>query len=88
MGMLLALGLMWVLTTLIHKNKESEVAERYTVATALQKVDSASILFFLGLLLAVAVLQSVGVLGELADFLNNKLKNDFLIGTAHQMISC
>jgi Na+/H+ antiporter NhaD/arsenite permease-like protein len=87
MGMLLALGLMWIITTIIHKNKEQEIAERLTVATALQKIDSPSILFFLGILLAVAALQSFGLLKELADFLSNTLKNDYLIGIALGLLS-
>jgi len=87
MGMLLALGLMWIITTIIHKNKEQEVAEKLTVATALQKIDSPSILFFLGILLAVAALQSFGLLKELANFLSSNLKNDYLIGIALGLLS-
>lgn len=87
MGMLLALGLMWIITTIIHKNKETEVAEKYTVARALQRVDTPSILFFLGILLAVSALQSVGLLKELAAVLTNTFKNDYLIGIALGLIS-
>jgi Na+/H+ antiporter NhaD/arsenite permease-like protein len=87
MGMLLALGLMWVITTIIHKSKDHEIAERFTVARALQKVDSPSILFFLGILLAVSALQSFGLLKDLAGFLSNTLKNDFLIGIALGLLS-
>ncbi len=87
MGMMLALGLMWVLTTIIHKSKNQEVAEKYTVAKALQKVDTPSILFFLGILLAVSALQSYGLLKELATFLSSTLKNDYLIGVALGLLS-
>jgi Na+/H+ antiporter NhaD/arsenite permease-like protein len=87
MGMLLALGLMWVITTVIHKSKDKEVAKRLTVAKALQKVDTPSILFFLGILLAVSALQSFGLLKEMADTLNSTLKNDYLIGTALGLLS-
>lgn len=87
MGMLLALGLMWVITTLIHKKKEAELAEKYTVARALQKVDTPSILFFLGILLAVASLQSFGVLTGMADWLSATLKNDYLIGITLGLLS-
>ena len=87
MGMLLALGLMWVITTVIHKSKDTEVAKRLTVAKALQKVDTPSILFFLGILLAVSALQSFGLLKEMADTLNATLKNDYLIGTALGLLS-
>ena len=56
-------------------------------AKALQKVDTPSILFFLGILLAVSALQSFGLLKEMADTLNSTLKNDYLIGTALGLLS-
>lgn len=87
MGMLLSLGFMWVITTIIHKSKVAEFAERFTVAKALQKVDTPSILFFLGILLAVSALQSFGLLKELATVLNTTLKNDYIIGTALGLLS-
>ena len=87
MGMLLALGLMWVITTIVHKGKEAGVAERFTVATALQKIDTPSILFFLGILLAVSALQSFGLLKNFATFLSNTFKNDYLIGIALGILS-
>ncbi len=87
MGMLLALGLMWVITTLLHKSKDPELAEKFNVAKALQKVDSPSILFFLGILLAVSALQSAGLLREGAGWLSEKLGNDYLIGTVLGLLS-
>ena len=87
MGMLLALGLMWVITTIIHKSKDLEIAERFTVGRALQKIDTPSILFFLGILLAVSALQSFGLLKELATFLSSTFKNDYLIGIALGLLS-
>lgn len=87
MGMLLALGFMWIITSIIHKSKEAEIAERFTVAKALQKVDTPSILFFLGILLAVSALQSFGLLKEMADTLSSTLKNDYLIGSALGLLS-
>ena len=87
MGMLFALGLMWVITTIIHKKKESEIAEKFTVASALQKIDTPSILFFLGILLAVSALQSFGLLKNFATVLSSTFKNDYLIGTALGLLS-
>ena len=87
MGMLLALGLMWIITTIIHKTKATEIADRYTVSRALQKIDSSSILFFLGILLAVSALQSFGLLKDFATGLTNTFKNDYLIGTALGLLS-
>ncbi len=87
MGMLLALGLMWIITTIIHKDKEADYKEKYTVARALQKIDTPSILFFLGILLAVAALQSAGVLKSMAAVLNTTFKNDYIIGTVLGLLS-
>lgn len=87
MGMLLALGLMWVITTFLHKSKEPEQAQKFDVTRVLQKVDTPSILFFLGILLAVGALQASGMLKELALTLTTSLKNDYLIGTALGLIS-
>lgn len=87
MGMLLALGLMWVIITLIHKRKEAEYKERFTVARALQRIDTPSILFFLGILLAVAALQSLGILKEMATMLSAAFKNDYIIGSLLGLLS-
>ncbi len=87
MGMLLALGLMWIITTFLHKGKATQDAERYTVSKALQKVDTPSVLFFLGILLAVSALQSFGLLKEMAAVLSSNLKNDYLIGTTLGLLS-
>ncbi len=87
MGMLLALGLIWVLITVIHRNKNPESARKFSVAKALQRIDTQSILFFLGILLAVTALQSFGILKVLAHFLSTHLKNNYLIGTALGLLS-
>jgi len=87
MGMLLALGLMWIITTLIHKDKPVDYKEKFTVARALQKIDTPSILFFLGILLAVAALQSTGVLKTMAQTLSSTFKNDYIIGTILGLLS-
>ena len=87
MGMMLALGLMWVITTLLHKDKPEETREKVSVAKALQKVDSPSILFFLGILLAVSAIESAGILKISADFLTTHLRNDYLIGISLGLLS-
>lgn len=87
MGMLLALGIMWILITLIHKGNNNETEDKFTVAHALQKIDSPSILFFLGILLAVSALQSFGILKDLAALLTGTLKNNYLIGIALGLLS-
>ena len=87
MGMLLALSIMWIINSMMHKKKEGADAEKFTVAKALQRIDTPSILFFLGILLAVAALQSYGILKITATYLSNSLHNDYLIGIALGMLS-
>jgi Na+/H+ antiporter NhaD/arsenite permease-like protein len=87
MGMLLSLGLIWVVVAFLHKKKPEEVVKQYSVAHALQRIDTQSILFFLGILLAVTALQSFGILTSLATFLSSTLKNNYLIGTALGLLS-
>lgn len=87
MGMLLALGIIWIITTVIHSDKDEEAKKKYNVANALRKIDAPSILFFLGILLAVAALESFGLLKEMAGFLTTTLKNDYLIGSSLGVLS-
>jgi Na+/H+ antiporter NhaD/arsenite permease-like protein len=65
MGMLAALGAMWVITEVLHRRKNESEPNAYTVAGALRKIDTALILFFLGILLCVAALQSADLLHRL-----------------------
>lgn len=87
MGMLLALGIIWVITSILKKVEIPSVNHKLTVAEALQKIDAPGILFFLGILLAVAALQSFGLLEQMATYLSAHLKNDYLIGTSLGLLS-
>lgn len=75
MGMLLSLGALWVLSEMLHKDKDEEDRHPYTPAYALSKIDVPSILFFLGILAAVGVLESTHVLSDLATQLDNLVGN-------------
>jgi Na+/H+ antiporter NhaD/arsenite permease-like protein len=75
MGILLSLGALWVLSEIIHKDKDEEDRHPYTPAYALQKIDVPSILFFLGILAAVGVLEVTDVLRDLALSLDNLVGN-------------
>ena len=66
MGVLFGVGLLWVITGILHKKKNEEEKSVYSVMHALQKIDTSSILFFLGILLSVNVLQNTGLLKQLA----------------------
>lgn len=75
MGILLGLGLVWVFSEIIHSNKDDERRRPLSVAHALSRIDTASILFFLGILLAVAALESTHILTSFAGFLDNTIGN-------------
>lgn len=79
MGMLIGLGLLWVISELIHKDKDESDKNSYSVLFALRKIDMPSILFFLGILISITALQSTGQLTALANFMNEKIGNIDLI---------
>ena len=64
MGMLFGLGLMWVVSELLHIDKTEEEKKPYSALHALTKIDVPSVLFFLGILGAIASLQSLNVLRD------------------------
>jgi len=70
MGILLGLGVLWVVTEFIHKQKSSEARRARSAAAALSRVDSQSVLFFVGILLAIGALESAGTLHALAHRLD------------------
>lgn len=79
MGILLGLGILWIIVELLHSDKDEADRKNYTVAYALRKIDSPSILFFLGILLAIAALESTGQLHHLAQAMDEKIGNQDLI---------
>lgn len=75
MGMMLVLGLIWVVSELIHSDKDEAERQKFTAAYALSRIDASSILFFLGILLAVGSLEVSGILRSLAEALNQLVGN-------------
>jgi Na+/H+ antiporter NhaD/arsenite permease-like protein len=75
LGMLLGLGFIWIVTELLQGKKHDESKEKFSAARALEKIDTPSILFFLGILLAVGALQVTGVLGSMATWLDATVPN-------------
>ena len=70
MGMLLGLGILWILIEVMNHRLHEESGHAYSVSSALQKIDMPSILFFLGILMSVSALQSTGQLVKLANWLD------------------
>jgi Na+/H+ antiporter NhaD/arsenite permease-like protein len=70
MGILFGLGILWLVGDLVHRHKEDETKQHLTLAHALSKIDMSSIVFFIGILLAVATLEHTHILGALAQWLD------------------
>jgi Na+/H+ antiporter NhaD/arsenite permease-like protein len=71
MGMMLSLGVMWVVTDLMHRRKIDSVRSELGILGVIRRIDTPSVLFFLGILLAVASLQTAGQLKDLASGLDS-----------------
>ncbi len=87
MGMLFSLGVLWVIVEIMHKGKEDDHKNRYSVVQALRKIDVPSILFFLGILVSIAALESIGSLVLLAGWLDKTLHNENIIVMAIGLLS-
>ncbi|XP_027163877.1 sodium/proton antiporter 2 [Coffea eugenioides] len=83
MGMLLGLGVLWILTDAIHYGE----SERLKVPQALSRIDTQGVLFFLGILLSVSSLEAAGILRELANYLDANIPNVELIASAIGVVS-
>lgn len=79
MGMLIALGLVWVFTDLLHLPHKDR--EHLKITSILNKIDLSSALFFMGILLSIASLETSGILGLLTDSMKHYISNEALIAT-------
>lgn len=79
MAILFGLSVIWIYTEIIHKNKDEENKEILSINAALTKIDAPSILFFLGILLSVAALQSAGILMHLAKWIESVIDSENII---------
>lgn len=82
MGILLGLGLLWLVGDLVHKHKPDEEKAHLTLVHALTRIDMSAVLFFVGILLAVATLEHTHVLSALAQWLDHTLgRQDVIVMT-------
>ncbi len=87
MGMLLGLGVLWVVSEIINPHADETLRKPYTAAGALQRIDTSSVLFFLGILLAVGALESMHVLHQFATWLDNTVGSQSIIVTLIGLMS-
>ena len=91
MGILFGLGILWLVGDLVHRSKEDDPSkQRLTLAQALTRIDMSSIMFFIGILLAVAVLEHTHVLSSIAYWLDQHVGRQdiivMLIGLASAVV--
>lgn len=79
LGMLLALGVVWVVSEIINPEMDDAEKKPYTAAAALARIDVPGILFFLGILLAVSALESMEVLHHFSSFLSKTIGDNRII---------
>ena len=75
-GVLISLAFVSLVSINYHRKKPQEEKDRFSVASALTKVDVSSILYFMGILLMVFALQEAKVLSQMAQFLEQNLESN------------
>lgn len=81
-GILLVLGVLWLVTELFYRNQEHDVenSTQKRITNIISRIDMSTILFFLGILMAVSCLQEIGVLATVGAGLNDVFDgNHYLI---------
>ena len=81
MGILFGLSIIWITTEILHRNKNEEHKKSLSIAGIIERIDTPSILFFLGILMAVAALQIGGHLLQLSTMLDKTFDNIYVINT-------
>ena len=79
MGILLVLGVLWTVTEIFHYNTAEDDTMAKRVSDIMTKIDLSTIMFFLGILMAVAVLQEIGVLTALGEGLNTAFSGNYYV---------
>lgn len=73
MGVMFGLGILWLVGDLVHRHKEDFAKQHLTLVHALSKIDMGSLVFFIGILLAVATLEHTHILTSLAQWLDRNV---------------
>ena len=87
MGILGGLGSMWLVTEVLHRKKNHESKSKLSVIGVLKKIDTPSVLFFLGILIAVGALSTAGHLVDLAGGLQESIGNIYVINVIIGVLS-
>ncbi|MGO4918155.1 sodium:proton antiporter NhaD [Maribacter spongiicola] len=87
MGVLLGLSLVWITTEILHRNKTIEEKKTLAISNVLRRIDTPSILFFLGILVAVGALQSAGHLADISRLLDANFDSIYAVNSIIGILS-
>lgn len=87
MAILFGLGILWLVGDLVHRHKEDDFKHHLTLVHALSRIDMSSLVFFVGILLAVATLEHTHILTSLAQWLDRTVGRQDLIVLIIGMVS-
>lgn len=85
MGMIFGLAIMWLCTDIMHRKHPDR--EHLRVPAVITKIDVASVLFFLGILLCIDALQTAELLNQLARWMDKTIGNPTVIATTIGLVS-
>ena len=78
-GVMISLGLLWIFTDCLYNKKRIDSSQQHRIPYVLKRIDTPTILFFLGILMSVAVLQATGILTTVATWLDKEIHNIYII---------
>jgi len=87
LGMLFGVAVIWILTEVMHKGKPSDIKIPLSVNSALHRIDTATILFFLGILISIAALEATGILPNLAQWMDKNIQSQSVIAISIGLLS-
>ena len=87
MGILLGLSVVWITTEILNRNKNLEQRKQLSISYILQRIDTPSILFFLGILTAVGALQAAGHLGDMSRLLDANFESIYAVNAIIGVLS-
>ena len=87
MGVLLGLSVVWITTEILHRNKSVEEKKTLAISNVLRRIDTPSILFFLGILVAVGALQSAGHLADMSRLLDDNFESIYAVNSIIGVLS-
>jgi Na+/H+ antiporter NhaD/arsenite permease-like protein len=87
LGMLFGVSVIWILTEIMHRGKPADIKTPLSVNSALHRIDTATILFFLGILISIAALEATNILPNLAMWMDKTIHSQGIIAIAIGLLS-